>query len=112
MSSRTNREGDTSKLRRHLVSIESWLASSNPRTYTASTISQLENQLREIIMSVRSIPEGHGIQSKQRILANLREACDQLNSSMDLIEREGKTGQFYHQLRVCQEYLGNALAYW
>lgn len=69
--------------------------------------------LREIIIGIRNTPEEvlkKCIHAKGELLQHLRDACDQLNTTLD--EIENKKRRNYRYLRVCQNSLEKALKSW
>ena len=85
------------------------------RDLTVNSISLLEGDLREIITGLRNIPYKNMdiyISNVDYVLTQLRGACDQLNPSLDILEKRGRTPQYYRHLRGCQKCLSNVLRYW
>ena|SRR6266852_4376086 len=97
--------------RQSLIAIEQLLDTVNLRQLTEDNIYRLENDLRRIIVEIREAPIEY-FESKEAVLANLRKASDQLNTSLELSGKKGKTIRFYEALRKCQAFLEDALRHW
>jgi len=99
---------------RRLVKIEALFDNVGLRNlYQENIINALEASLREIIIGIRNTPEEivrSSIYTKNELLRHLRDACDQLNTTLD--EIENKKRRDYRYLRACQNSLESALENW
>ena len=86
------------------------------RAFTEGSLSRLEADLREIIITgIRRMPNEavkEFIDASEAVLHNLLGACDELNLALEQLELRGKTRQYFKCLRACQTYLKEALNHW
>jgi hypothetical protein len=86
-----------------------------PRKFTEDSLSFLEADLLDMIIGIRKTPVKSielCIRTTDCVLKNLREACDCLSISLDILAKKRRTQQYYRSLRRCQVHLVNALRCW
>lgn len=96
---------------KRLSAIETLLDTDDLRKLTDDVLSDLEIELRELIIDFRKSQEytpGQLILSKQSLLQNLRSASIQLNLAREANETKGRTARHYHYLSACKELLEKA----
>ncbi len=96
---------------KRLSAIEILLDTDDLRKLTDDVLSDLEIELRELIIDFRKSQEytpGQFISSKQSLLQNLRSASIKLNLAREENETKRRTARYYHYLSACKELLEKA----
>jgi hypothetical protein len=91
----------------HASTIEKLLETEDLREFDEDTIKRLAEELHEMIVDICNEPTemSQFISPKEAVLADLRNASNQLNLAWNQADKNGKSVRFYHYLRRCREYL-------
>jgi hypothetical protein len=94
-----------------LSNVGQLLESENLREFTEENIQYVAEQLREIIIEIRDLPD-KGVYmfalSRDAMLKHLRNGVIELYLALDQLEKKGRTSRFYKYLLNFQEYFQKA----